>query len=65
MRSAPCKKCERRGCGSYHDECAEFLAWTKENELLKQAKMEEALADTIILHHRHVAYKIWAKTSRR
>lgn len=23
----PCRDCERKGCGSYHDECPEHKAW--------------------------------------
>lgn len=30
MRPAPCKDCERKGCGSYHDKCLDYLQWKKE-----------------------------------
>lgn len=30
MRPAPCKDCERKGCGSFHDECPLYLQWKKE-----------------------------------
>lgn len=26
----PCKTCERKGCGSYHDECEAYLKWREE-----------------------------------
>lgn len=39
MNSAPCKDCERKGCGSYHDQCPEYLAWKKElNEANEKAR---------------------------
>lgn len=25
----PCKECEKKGCGSYHDECVSYLEWVK------------------------------------
>lgn len=27
LSSAPCVTCERKGCGSYHDECEEYQAF--------------------------------------
>ena len=30
MRNAPCLNCERRGCGSYHDECEKYKAFVEE-----------------------------------
>lgn len=28
--NAPCKNCEKIGCGIYHSECPEYLAYKKE-----------------------------------
>ena len=25
----PCRRCPKKGCGSYHDVCAEFRKWRK------------------------------------
>lgn len=27
MKQAPCAKCERKGCGAYHDECQAYKDW--------------------------------------
>lgn len=40
MRSAPCLSCERRGCGSYHDECEQYRAFVAEQEALKSKRRE-------------------------
>lgn len=32
MRVSPCKYCERKGCGSYHDECTDYLEWVEESK---------------------------------
>lgn len=24
---SPCKNCENKGCGSYHDKCLPYLRW--------------------------------------
>ena len=29
MIDAPCLKCERKGCGPYHDQCPEFIEFKK------------------------------------
>ena len=31
MRDCPCRHCERKGCGNYHDSCTEYQEWSKEN----------------------------------
>lgn len=28
----PCKKCDRKGCGSFHDECPKYKAWVDSRE---------------------------------
>lgn len=33
----PCKDCERKGCGPYHDQCPEFRAYREKiNEVRKK-----------------------------
>lgn len=27
MDDCPCKNCERKGCGAYHDQCEAYLAY--------------------------------------
>lgn len=35
MKRPPCKDCERKGCGSYHDECPEYLKWKEDTRRVK------------------------------
>ena len=38
---APCKDCERKGCGAYHDRCPAFMEWTKWNAgIARQRSLE-------------------------
>ena len=30
MRKSPCTDCTQKGCGAYHDQCHEYLEWSKE-----------------------------------
>lgn len=43
--NCPCKNCENKGCGSYHDICKQYLTWsaerTKHRELEQQNKRDE------------------------
>lgn len=32
MKTALCKKCPRRGCGQYHDQCEDYQTWHRERE---------------------------------
>lgn len=41
MPIAPCKNCEKKGCGSYHSECLEYQKFIKENEEIKKKAYEE------------------------
>lgn len=38
MKETPCLKCEKSGCGKYHDECEEYLDFRKERESCYEAK---------------------------
>ena len=40
MRPAPCKDCEMKGCGTYHDECPSYLKWKAEKQAI-DAKIKE------------------------
>lgn len=37
---APCGKCERAGCGSYHDQCEEYMKFRKQRMELSEIKTE-------------------------
>lgn len=32
MKETPCKRCERKGCGNYHDKCPEYQQWKRSVE---------------------------------
>lgn len=42
IKDTPCKDCDRRGCGSYHDECEKFQEWkdghSRRKETIKENK---------------------------
>lgn len=35
LTKPPCGKCERKGCGSYHDVCKEYQEWKRDYEKSK------------------------------
>ncbi len=35
---APCKDCPKKGCGSYHDQCPDFIEYKKEREKIYEAR---------------------------
>ena len=41
MNNAPCKNCDRKGCGSYHDICGVYQDWKRESEPVKDARHHE------------------------
>lgn len=45
--SPPCKDCERKGCGTYHDECQIYLEWKeKKKAIVEQLRNEKRLYTT-------------------
>lgn len=42
----PCKNCEKKGCGSYHDQCNEYQVWSdwrkqfNQNRLMDQEMLQ-------------------------
>ena len=42
IKDTPCKDCDRKGCGSYHDECEQFQEWKegqrKRSDTIKDGK---------------------------
>lgn len=53
MRTAPCLKCERRGCGSYHDECEAYQSFLTEHNALKEKKKKFQGEDVPARPYRH------------
>lgn len=40
---APCKMCDRKGCGDYHDVCEKYKEFRKQcNELSKKRLLKDA-----------------------
>ncbi|MBQ1779299.1 MAG: hypothetical protein IIZ93_14185 [Acidaminococcaceae bacterium] len=37
----PCKGCEKVGCGSFHDRCEAYQAWTAENARASEKRAAE------------------------
>lgn len=38
MAEAPCKDCEKKGCGAYHDKCPEYLAFKEQHKKEKEER---------------------------
>jgi len=41
--SNPCKDCEKKGCGVFHDECAAYQLFVKENREISEKRQEDAM----------------------
>lgn len=65
MNHPPCKDCPERGCGTKHDTCEKFAEWQKINDRRKAQREQDAVIDNVVLHHRHVAFRIWQKRGGR
>lgn len=39
----PCKNCERKGCGVYHDKCTAYQAFVRENKAVSQKRQADAM----------------------
>lgn len=38
MIKVPCKDCEKKGCGVYHEKCPEYLRYKEELQKAKEMK---------------------------
>lgn len=38
MSKAPCKDCPNKGCGYYHSQCEQYIAFQKECEEARKAR---------------------------
>lgn len=34
----PCKNCNKKGCGTFHDKCEPYLAYREENDVKSKEK---------------------------
>ena len=49
MKTAPCKDCERKGCGPYHDKCEVYQAWKKDLDERNESKRMQRIAESILI----------------
>lgn len=40
MKPAPCGKCDKKGCGSYHDICEKYVPWHEEREEMNRQRLK-------------------------
>lgn len=45
MNVSPCKKCENKGCGSYHDECKPYQEYKAKMDAFNKRKRESLYLD--------------------
>lgn len=56
----PCKDCDNKGCGSYHEKCERYLQYRKKkDELLKQKLDANKITETHIHNMSHGGRKNW------
>lgn len=49
---APCRDCENKGCGSFHDRCGKYRAWVAKNVVKNalSAKKDREYVEILITH---------------
>lgn len=45
MAYCPCKDCEKKGCGPYHDKCEPYQKYVRENQAEKKDRRNRYDAD--------------------
>ena len=43
MMNAPCKGCERAGCGSYHDQCEKYQNYKRTVDAYKKSQIGQSI----------------------
>lgn len=58
MRSCPCKECENKGCGSFHDKCPEYVSWKNDKAVFDEQvrKQKEEFMDIRFIKKRRFKY---------
>ena len=46
--NCPCKDCDKKGCGSYHDQCEPYQQWMQYREAKKQEQRDKEALDHMI-----------------
>ena len=44
----PCRTCERKGCGSYRDQCEKYLAFRAQKKAISEARKEHRKTDNYV-----------------
>jgi len=43
---APCRDCPKKGCGSYHDKCPEYIEYRKERDKIYEERKRVSINET-------------------
>ena len=49
MITAPCKDCENKGCGPYHDKCPAYQEWRRQLDERNESKRRKQMAESILI----------------
>lgn len=61
---APCKECENKGCGAYHDICQKYIDFRKERKRIIDRDYIDTIGDrTAVKNHSNGKLTSW-KTHR-
>ena len=63
MRS-PCEKCEKKGCGIYHDLCPQYQEWKEYRQRISDKKSMEHLTGGISRDH-ELKYRLNLKRGKK
>lgn len=45
--NAPCKDCEKKGCGYYHSQCERYRRYREEKDKEKEARIRERFLQSL------------------
>lgn len=60
----PCKDCEKKGCGSFHDSCENFKKWTASRQEANKIKWLEQDSRSMSRDH-EIKYRKNLKQGRK
>lgn len=58
MIIAPCRDCDKKGCGAYHSKCEKFKEFLEQKDVIYRNRKEAGL-------NRNCRAPIYAKTTKR
>jgi hypothetical protein len=53
MKEAPCKNCEKRGCGNYHDKCEAYKQYKEQQNAVSESKKKALMEEIPPRPYRH------------